>query len=118
MRVQGTVTIEEAAPGRTRQRFRGTVNVGISGIGSLVEGIVLGRIYRSYAEMPAIVDDWLRHRDAAYKAQRRADLAAVLAPAATLQAAGREVQRLCAAVAVAAAAVSEPLRLRLTPTPS
>ena len=118
VRVQGTVTIDEPAPGRTRQRFRGTVSVGISGVGSLVEGIVLSRIYRSYAEMPAIVDDWLAHRDAAYKAQRRADLAAALAPAAALQAAGRELQRLCAAVALSAAAVSEPLRLRLTPTPS
>ena len=116
VRVVGVVTIDAPAPGRTRQRFRGTVSVGIPTIGSLVEGIVLSRIYRSYTEMPAIVDDWLKHRDAAYRAQRHADLAAVLAPTAALQAAGRELRRLCAAVALSAATVSEPLRLRLTPS--
>jgi hypothetical protein len=113
--VSGTVTIEEAAPGVTRQRFRGTVSVGIPTVGSLVEGIVLNRIYRSYTEMPAVFDDWMQNRDAAYRAQRHADMAAVFAPAAALQAAGRELQRLCAAVALSAATMSEPLRLRLVP---
>ena len=117
VRVSGTVTIDSPGPGRTRQRFRGTVSVGISGIGSLVEGIVLKRIHRSYEEMPAIVDDWLAHRSAAFKAQRRAE-AQAFAPAAALAAAaaaGREVQRLCSVLALSAAAASEPLRLRLQP---
>ena len=114
VRVKGTVTIDACAPGRTRQRFRGHISVTVPTIGSLVEGIILKRINRSYEEMPYIIADWTRHREAAYRAQRMANVAAFAPAVALAAAAGREMQRLCAAVADSAAAVSEPLRLRFT----
>jgi len=120
VRVAGTVTISATGSRgeRTEQRFRGSISVGVPTVGSLVEAIVMKHINRSYAEMPAQVDDWLKHREAAIKAQRRADVAAY-APDFALQAAAaaaREVQRLCAAAALTAATLTEPLlRLRQQP---
>lgn len=82
VRVEGTVRIEAAGPGRTRQRFRGTACVSLPTVGPLVERLIVKHIARSYAAMPPVVDDWMRVRGAALAEQRRADVRAAVSPAA------------------------------------
>jgi len=102
VRVEGTVRIEAAGPGRTRQRFRGTACVSLPTVGPLVERLIVKHIARSYADMPPVVADWMRVRGAALAEQRRAEVRAAVSPAAA-----REV-----IVAAAAALAAHLLRVR------
>jgi hypothetical protein len=62
VRVEGTVRVEAAGAGRTRQRFAGTVNVALPSVGPLVEKMIVAAIARSYTHMPAIVEEWMQAR--------------------------------------------------------
>ena len=64
VRVEGTVRIEPSAkPGRTLQRFRGVCAVTMPApLGPAMEKMIVAQIARSYARLPAIVDDWVQAR--------------------------------------------------------
>jgi hypothetical protein len=72
VRVEGVVRIEAAGARRTRQRFCGTVSVALPTVGPLVERLIVSTMRRSYACLPAIVDEWMQARARAPRRQMRA----------------------------------------------
>jgi hypothetical protein len=71
VRVEGTVRLESAGPGRTRQRFRGTARVSLPTVGPLVEKLIVSTITRSYARLPDIVHQWTQARAASSDTRKK-----------------------------------------------